>query len=143
MVFVTCTVPPHGHSSLDTLEPQIQAIARKSASSPELAPMHPKLAKLVLGEDLDDAAFGFCLERLVPESRRLNEEPVDLSALSSSVSRTWIRTTQDTIVSPQKQLRFAANVGNCPVVDIDAGHMCMVSCPQRLAELILELTGMS
>jgi pimeloyl-ACP methyl ester carboxylesterase len=47
-----------------------------------------------------------------------------------------VRTLQDLIVPPDKQLRFAENVGDCPVEDIDAGHMCMVSQPAALAEIL-------
>ena len=50
--------------------------------------------------------------------------------------RTWIRTLQDLIVPAAKQTRFAHNVGPCSVVDIDAGHMCMVSQPATLAGLL-------
>ena len=50
--------------------------------------------------------------------------------------RTWVRTLRDLIVAPDKQLRFAENVGDCPVVDLDAGHMCMVSQPEALAAIL-------
>jgi hypothetical protein len=54
--------------------------------------------------------------------------------------RRWVRTLNDLIVSAEEQLRFAANVGNCPVVDLDAGHMCMVSRPDALASIVNEIT---
>jgi hypothetical protein len=75
-------------------------------------------------------------ERMVPEAPGLLTQPVDLSPLRSRVSRSWVRPLQDAIVTPEEQLRFAGNVGNCPVVDIDAGHMCMISKPGTLAALL-------
>jgi hypothetical protein len=36
----------------------------------------------------------------------------------------------DAIVDPVKQLRFARNVGNCEVIDLDAAHMAMISQPR-------------
>jgi pimeloyl-ACP methyl ester carboxylesterase len=28
------------------------------------------------------------------------------------------------------------DVGDCPVIDLDAGHMCMISQPERLAGIL-------
>ena len=103
--------------------------------------MDPQMAKIVLGNDLGQESFSWCVERLVPEAPRLTEEPVDLSPLRGGVPCTWIRTMQDLIVAPAKQLRFASNVGDCPVIDLDAGHMCMVGQPVKLAQLLNSLEG--
>jgi len=43
---------------------------------------------------------------------------------------------RDVIVSPEKQLRFSENVGDCSVIDLDAGHMCMVSKPEQTASIL-------
>ncbi len=135
-VFVACTVPEDGRSAFDTLDPGIQELIR-SADVTEPRAMDEATAQLVLGDDLTDEQFAWCTQRLVPEAPRLTTDPVDLAPLRTPVARTWVRTLRDIIVPAHKQLEFAENVGNCPVVDIDAGHMCMVSQPKRLA-LILE-----
>jgi len=136
-VFVASTVPEHGTSGLDTLDPEIQETARAGmeSGSREML-MNEEIAKLVIGEDLDDEQFAWCMQIRVPEAPRLVTEAVDLTPLRSAVPRTWVRTLGDLIVAPDKQLRFAANVGDCPVVDLDAGHMCMVSQPEALAEIL-------
>jgi pimeloyl-ACP methyl ester carboxylesterase len=136
MVFVACTVPEDGRSAFDTLDPDIQTMIRDAGEPLEPRPMDPALAKVVLGNDLDEEQFAWCAERLVPEAPRLSNDPVDLSPLQVPTPCTWVRTVQDLIVPPAKQLRFANNVGNCSVVDIDAGHMCMVSQPAALAQII-------
>ena len=135
-VFIACTVPEDGTSSLDTLDPEIQAWVRDAGDTEELGVMDETMARIVLGDDLDDAQFAWCVERLVPEAPRLTTDPVDLSPLRSAMPRTWIRTLHDIIVNPEKQLRFAGNVGGCPVIDIDAGHMCMVSQPEATAAIL-------
>ena len=94
------------------------------------------MARLVLGDDLDEEQLAWCTERFVAEAPSPILEPVDLTPLRGAFSRTWIRTLQDTIVGPAKQLHYAATVGDCPVVDLDAGHMCMVSQPRALAALL-------
>jgi pimeloyl-ACP methyl ester carboxylesterase len=135
-VFVACTVPEDGSSCFDTLEPEIQAMARAGGASLEPRAMDAAMAKVVLGDDLDDAQFAWCVERFVPEAPRLTTDPVDLSPLRSAMPRTWVRTLRDIIVSPEKQLRFARNVGGCEVIDLDAGHMCMVSRPAATAAIL-------
>ncbi len=138
-VFVACTVPENGCSAFDTLEPDIQSRIREAPESFDPRPMEPALAKIVLGNDLDEEQLSWCVERLVPEAPHLTTDPVDLSPLRATIPRTWVRTLQDIIVSPEKQLRFAHNVGNCPVIDLDAGHMCMISRPEALGAMLNDL----
>ncbi|HEY7106082.1 MAG TPA: alpha/beta hydrolase [Acidimicrobiia bacterium] len=137
-VFVACTVPDDGTSSFDMLDPDFQQRIREMPTGPsEPRAMDEATARIVLGTDLTEEQFSWCSERLVPEAPRLNSDPVDLSPLhSASCGRTWVRTLQDIIVSATKQVRYAENVGDCPVVDLDAGHMCMVSQPENLAAIL-------
>ena len=88
--------------------------------------------------DLDDEQLAWCVERIVAEVPGLIFEPVDLSPLAGPMPRLWVRTVGDRILAPDKQLRFAANVGDRQVVDLAAGHMCMVSQPEALAGLLRE-----
>lgn len=135
-VFVACTVPPDGHSAYDTLPADVQELI-DAAGDAATTPMLSEIAARVLGDDLDEAQLAWCTERLVGEAPQLTTEPVDLTPLRAPFGRTWVRTTRDLIIPPGKQLAFAANVGRCPVVDLDAGHMCMVSKPAELAALLV------
>jgi pimeloyl-ACP methyl ester carboxylesterase len=139
-VFVACTVPSDGNSAYDMLDPAIQERIR-DAGGIEPRPMDPEMAKLVLGNDLTDEQFAWCVDRLVAEAPQLTTEPVDLSPLRSDLPRTWVRTLNDIILSADAQLGYAANVGDCPIVDLDAGHMCMVSRPGPLADLLNDIAG--
>jgi pimeloyl-ACP methyl ester carboxylesterase len=47
----------------------------------------------------------------------------------------------DAIVDPAKQLQFANNVGGCKVIDLDAGHMCMISKPVELAQILNDIAA--
>jgi pimeloyl-ACP methyl ester carboxylesterase len=96
----------------------------------------------VLGNDLTDEQFAFCVERLVPEAPHLSNDPVDLAPLRDELPSTWVRTLQDMIVAADKQLRFAENVGpNCRVIDLDCGHMCMVGQPERTAAILDQIAA--
>jgi len=135
-VFVACTVPAHGTSCFDTLEPDIQAYARAAAESGELGRLSDDMAKVMFGNDLDDAQFAWCVDHMVPEAPMLTLETVDLSPLRSATPRTWVRPLRDAIVSPEKQLQFLEYVQPCTLVDLDAAHMCMISKPRELAAII-------
>ena len=50
--------------------------------------------------------------------------------------RTWIRLLQDQVVTPAKQDRFVDVLGGCDVVDLDAGHMAMITRPAEMAALL-------
>jgi pimeloyl-ACP methyl ester carboxylesterase len=140
-VYIACTVPEDGLSAIDTLDPEVQEIAR-AAPAGEPQAMDGTLAKLVLGNDLTDEQFAFCVERLVPEAPHLSNDPVDLAPLRDALPSTWVRTLQDMIVAADKQSRFAGNVGpNCRVIDLDCGHMCMVGQPERTAAILDEIAA--
>ena len=135
-VFVACTVPEHGTSSLDTLDPEVQAMAREGLEGGATGVLDSALAKALFGNDLDDEQFAWCVERMVPEAPSLITAPVDLAPLRVPFPRTWVRTVHDAILDPDKQLRFAQNIPDCPVVDFDAAHMAMISQPEALAQLL-------
>jgi hypothetical protein len=59
-----------------------------------------------------------------------------LSTMPRDLRRVWIRLTNDVIVAPQKQDRYVENLGGCEVLELDAGHMAMISRPQDLAALL-------
>jgi pimeloyl-ACP methyl ester carboxylesterase len=137
-VFVACTVPSHGASALDMLDASIREMAQAAMDSGSAGgTLDLDIARLVFGNDLDDAQFEWMAERMVPEAPGVIGEPVDLAPLrSGSFGRTWVRPVLDAIVDPARQLDFAGNVGDCEVVDLDAAHMCMISQPAALAAIL-------
>ncbi|HXW33317.1 MAG TPA: alpha/beta hydrolase [Acidimicrobiales bacterium] len=141
-VFVACTVPENGKSCLDTLPSEVKAMVREDIRTP-VGVLDEASAKAFFGSDLDQEQFKWCRERMVPEGLDLVLEPVDLTPLRSPFPRTWVRTLRDAIIDPEDQLRYAENAGNCEIIDMDAGHMCMISKPAELATLLNELAASS
>lgn len=138
-VFVACTVPEHGTSSFDSLDDDVKTRTME-AHEDGSGILSAELARTFFGNDLDDEQFAWCRQRMVPEAPALPMQPVDLTPLAGDrPRRTWIRPLRDAIVPPDKQLRFARNVGHCEVIDLDAGHMCMVSKPGELAGLLTKI----
>src|SRR5262249_44269962 len=66
-VFLAATVPEDGTCCLDTLDPEIRAMADAADPGREPVVMDDAMARLVLGDDLDERQFAWCLERMVPE----------------------------------------------------------------------------
>jgi pimeloyl-ACP methyl ester carboxylesterase len=138
VAFVAATVPEDGVSALETLDDDLRARAAADATaqpSDQPGTMDDAMARIVLGDDLDTEQFAWCVARLVPEALQLVIDPVDLTPLRG-VPCTWVRTLQDVVVPAERQLRFAANLDDCPVVDLAAGHMCMVSRPAATAAIL-------
>jgi pimeloyl-ACP methyl ester carboxylesterase len=140
-VFVACTVPEHGKSCVDVLPAELQAFARAGLESGDPGVLSAEMAKAMFGNDIDEAQLAWMVDRMVPEAPGLLTEPVDRSPLGAGVPVTWVRTLHDLTVDPEQQLRFAASLAECEVVDLDAAHMCMISKPRELAAIINEIAA--
>ena len=136
LVFVSCTVPRDGESSYDTLDPEIRALSDQSPRD-ELTTLDPEIAEAVFYNDVTDpAVLEWALSLLVPEAPASVTDPMVLESMPRDIRRVWIRLNDDRIVVPEKQDRFMENLGGCEVIELDAGHMAMVSRPRDLARLL-------
>jgi len=135
VVFVSCTVPPHSSSVFDTLDPEVQALARETGPQPS-GVLDAAIATAIFCNDMDGALTAYTLGLMVPEAGRVIYEPVDLSGLAAGVGRTFVRLSRDAIVTPDKQDLMIANMGGADVVELDAGHMAMISRPHELARVL-------
>jgi hypothetical protein len=61
--------------------------------------------------------------------------PMELAGIGS-VPRTYVRLLQDRSLTLETQDRMIANLEPCDVVDLDAGHMAMITQPEALAALL-------
>jgi pimeloyl-ACP methyl ester carboxylesterase len=94
------------------------------------------------GNDMNDEQLAWCIDLLVPEAEGVITEPVDLSPLGAPIPRTWILTTSDAIMTPEMQRCFIGHVdGNCRVIELDAGHMCMITQPEALAHILNDIAS--
>ncbi|OHV30434.1 MULTISPECIES: alpha/beta fold hydrolase [Pseudofrankia] len=141
-VFLAAMVPEAGTGTMHELRPGVRDHVEASRAERRTT-MDPARAKRYFGNDLGGAQFAWCLERLVPEAEGLTTEPVDLAGLRSPIPRTWVRTMRDAILPPEMQARFAARLGDCQMIDLDAGHMCMISQPAALAKILHGIAGIS
>lgn len=141
LVFVSCAVPPHGvpvAEVLDALSPAVAEVAAQIGDDVVGADgmLNPDLAAAMFCNDMDDEQTAFTLARLVPEALGVISEPTDLSGLREPVPRTYVRLLQDASLTPEAQTRMAANLGDAQIIDLDAGHMAMISRPEALARIL-------
>ena len=141
LVFISCVVPPHGVSVadvLDTLSPTVAELAAQLGDAVIAADgtLHPDFATAMFCNDMDDDQRAFTLARLVPESMNIISEPADLDGLRQAIPRTYIRLLRDASLTLDAQDRMVANLGDAQIIDLDAGHMAMISRPAELAAIL-------
>ncbi len=140
VVFVSCAVPPAGESVnriLATLSPAAAEIVERLGAD-VLGPdgtLSDALARPMFGNDLDDDQWAFVRTCMVPEPGQVIDGPTDVG-LPADLPRTYVRLLQDASLTVATQDQMIANLGGAEVVDLDAGHMAMVSQPAALAAIL-------
>ena len=126
---------------LGDLSPQTAAIADRLGDEiiDPSGSLHRDLARAMFCNDMSEEQADLTLERLVPEALGVMAEPTDLTGLRQPVPRTYVRLTRDASISLDAQDRMIANLGGADVIDLDAGHMAMISRPAELASLLNRL----
>jgi pimeloyl-ACP methyl ester carboxylesterase len=146
LVFVSCAVPPHGIPLAEVLGgfgPTVAEIADRlgEALVDGSGALHPDLARAMFCSDMDEDQTASTLARMVPEAPSALTEPTDLTGLRHPIPRAYVRLTRDASISLEAQDRMIENLAHAEVVDLDAGHMAMISRPGDLAELLEALGG--
>ena len=140
LVFVSCAVPPAGESVnriLATLSPAAAEIVDRLGADVLGADgtLSDALARPMFGNDLDDDQWAFVRTCMVPEANQVIDEPTDVR-VPEDLPRTYVRLLQDASLTLATQDQMIANLGGAEVVDLDAGHMAMISQPAALASLL-------
>ena len=141
LVFVSCAVPPDGTPLADVLgdlSPAVQQVAARIGDDvvDSQGALHADLARAMFCNDMDERQRAFTLAHLVPESLNVISEPVDLDGLRHDIPRTYIRLLRDASLTLESQDRMVANLGDVQIIDLDAGHMAMISRPTELAAIL-------
>jgi pimeloyl-ACP methyl ester carboxylesterase len=142
LVFLSCAVPAAGTSVIDMLGELSPTLAEVAAGIGEniVGPeggLHPDFAAAMMCNDMDDEQREYTLAGLVPEPLGVISEPVNLDGLRLPIPRSYIRLGQDQSFVLEKQTEMAAHLGpDAQLIDIDAGHMVMISQPATLAQTL-------
>jgi pimeloyl-ACP methyl ester carboxylesterase len=92
-------------------------------------------ARYMLCNDADEDQSEFILSRMVDDAAALLAEPVDLSGYLLPIPRTYIQSARDQCYPPGLQAKSTKRTA-AEVVSLDAGHMTMVTVPERVAEVL-------
>lgn len=135
-VLVACTIPPHGQAIVDNIDPEIRD-AVLAGSGDGTYQLDEQTARAALCNDLDEEKTQLALAEMQADTTALLSEVSDLSGLHSLKRVAYIRTTLDQTLPLEQQAGAIAAVGDCRVVDLEAGHLAMYSRPEELAALIV------
>ena len=144
LVFISCAVPPNGTSLTEVLadfSPTVKTVIEGVGDQvvDQRGTLHPDVATAMFCTDMDASQTASTLERLVPEAVSVLSEPADLTGLRQPIPRTYVRLTLDASISMDAQNRMIANLGTAEIVDLEAGHMAMISHPHELADVLNRL----
>ena len=66
-------------------------------------------------------------------------DPVDLDGLRHPVPRTWVKLVGDRTFLPEQQDVMAERAGCADIVELDSGHVAMISHLQQLADMLNQI----
>jgi hypothetical protein len=98
--------------------------------------LHPALATAMFCNDMDADQVASTLHRMGPESLNVLADPSDLYGLRQPIPRTYVRLLRDASIELEIQNQMIENLEPTEVVDLDDGHMAMISRPKELAAII-------
>ena len=134
LVYVSAVVPPHGMSVLDHLDPEVRAVVGATVEGGRQRPAAEQVVPFMCS-DLDEADTALVARSLVDEAAALLLEPVDLSGVEG-VASTYVLLRQDRANPLERQREAIDALGQPDEVQIDAGHMVMMSRPEALAAVL-------
>jgi pimeloyl-ACP methyl ester carboxylesterase len=141
VVFVSCAILPKGTSILDLLPPDLAERAKAIPATPAGSSLTDDEVVAMQCYDMDEEQTRFTVDVVVPEAYWPVREPVDLSGLAHPVGKTWVRLLRDQTFPPSMQDEMAARAGCSATIDLDAGHMAMISRPHELARVLNDIAA--
>ncbi|MEU4232881.1 alpha/beta fold hydrolase [Nonomuraea sp. NPDC026600] len=139
VVLVSGVVPPDGSRVLDQIDPGVRDLVEQSIAG-GVYHQTREGAAAILCEDMDEATTVSTLDRLIDDSAALLSETVDLSGYRREIPRTYLHLTRDKCYVEELQQRSIALL-RPDVVDLDTGHLAMISAPGKLAAVLNAIHG--
>lgn len=136
VVYVGAIVPPDSGAFVDAL-PWFDRTVLRLLFALKPRGLRPGAAMLrhELCNDLDAATTAELLERYEAEFPGLYLTPTDRPAAPPAVA-SYVRLARDQSLPPARQDRMRARLPGAALLELDAGHMPMLSRPEQLARLI-------
>jgi pimeloyl-ACP methyl ester carboxylesterase len=139
MIFAAAFLPPEGTSIVESSPWVIATIARRRAKKNVPTPTPKSYARFVFMNGIPAHRRRFMAGKLYAESLRILTEKVSRRGMPDDIPRTWILTRRDRALAPKLQRKYIDSLGGVQtLIEIDTGHMVMVSEPERLASILVE-----
>ena len=136
VVYVSCTVPADGESLVSLVPADVVEFVQAQTPEPGGVVLTDDEVRATQCYDMDEEQTRFTLERVVPEAFWPIRQPVSLSGFRHGVPSTWVKLTGDIAFPLAVQDEMAARAGCREVVEIDCGHMAMITRPDDLAGIL-------
>lgn len=131
VILVSCTVLPEGATVLgQTRGADIPGMDAREQGEP--VAQTPELVAHMAGE-MTPEQLEYTISLSIPEPGQVLRSPATLEGWDIDVPKTWVRLQRDTVFAPSLQDEMAARAGVTDVVDLDAGHLAMISRAEELA----------
>jgi pimeloyl-ACP methyl ester carboxylesterase len=144
LVFVAATVPADGSRPVDYIKPRLQELAEAGYETVHAMTTGRTLGGLRPGEP----PISTTLEIVENGPRMGLEAQGPLFAVASGWSdvppqlpRTFLRCTNDRVVTPELVERMLPHMGAVAVIDISAGHDVSHEAPEALASVLNQVAG--
>jgi pimeloyl-ACP methyl ester carboxylesterase len=138
VVLLSAAIPPAGTCVLDMRDGPSEG-SRAVDAGPVVAPNRDLIAYMDPRLSVEDADYAFSIA--VTESSGPVAQPVAEGTDRIDAPLTWVRLAADTIFPPSLQTSIAERVGAQRIVDIDAGHLAMISRPTELAAVLNKIAA--
>ncbi|MGR3938818.1 alpha/beta fold hydrolase [Streptomyces sp. BRA346] len=139
VVLVSAVVPADRTRVLDQIDPEVRELVEQSITDGVYRQTREGAAAM-LCNDMDEATAASTLDQLTDDSAALLRETVDLSGYRRQIPRTYVHLKRDQCYVEELQQRSIALL-RADVIDLDTGHMAMVSAPGQLAAVLNTLHG--
>ncbi|SEJ88905.1 alpha/beta fold hydrolase [Paraburkholderia diazotrophica] len=141
LVFVSAPIAPHGMSNIEAMTPEIKTVLSRSRDAGDIVQQKPPkdFTRYLFCNDMSTELADATCELVVADSIAPLLEPVPFAGVTPAISRTFIKLARDVSFSPDAQDRTIATLQAIDVVEIDAGHMVMLSNPEAIARVLLTL----
>ncbi|MBL1118423.1 alpha/beta hydrolase [Streptomyces sp. 110] len=139
VILVSAVVPADRSRVLDQIDPGVRDLVEQSIVDGVYHQTRQGAAGM-LCNDMDKATAASTLDRLTDDSAALLNETVDLSGYRRRIPQTYVHLTRDQCYVEELQQRSIALL-RPDVIDLDTGHMAMISAPEKLATVLNTIHG--
>jgi pimeloyl-ACP methyl ester carboxylesterase len=151
LVFVSCLIPPDRESIIDALPEDVRERTRTAMSEATAGQSGAGMGGLddatktrMFCNDLDEEQTELVLSHTGAEAPRAFADPVTRLGIPPTLPKTYVRLARDQALTPEDQDRQIENLraspgGELRVVELDTGHMVMISAPEALAAVLAEV----